>query len=899
VSVKKQLQSSPALRIQSPIIHTLVICVGNYGREVGVQLVARLMLTEEGLRSRGLNNSLFVSKDAHGNQLPGPVRIMELNWKQWAGNQYSTDAFLTDIQITGPSVAEDGTLPQQCEDDMLPSDKAAALQALQNMNGTMLNASQRLRMHDTPMKMGGFQTLGQNQQFFMRLVVIASAREADTAALLPDFLKQLGKMYVEKARIVRGIQVFCYVGATTREEHLQAQGVEREYDLFMQQELNRILPIEQRRDRKLSATQKSLLDELETIWQDKSNYIEACSVIDTQLDNGVSAVQLRPDEPDETIVVAALAITMLITSNADALLRRSSAKRWQLNTAYSKTEPGLFTSPGVGAYSLDHPRLRRLIYDYVAGMFLALALPVRYGDKSQRHVPRGMHRADELLDQRVENDAHYYMQEKLDIYKEGVDIRMVEAKMPAPPKRSLPLINYKKTIKQLDRVGSSDRQKLKDTLESNCTNLLQPLQQHNLQQRIRMRQQAYQRVLKKVLSDQHTAILHDVRAPLIQMYHFTDDGYNVLLQEANKAKAPSTPQELMDAKRDFAVDKSQRFEEEITRRVDDIKRTLRGRPKVIAIVLYWLSLATPLFSAIIRFLPLLAPLIGVLSLFGLAPVLTSAYKFISGIPNWLDLLGITLSFSAPTYLLQRVLYRERLKHHLQELEKRYEKVLKDADAEAWRWALAEELIETDIYAKHVKDLCCPGGTISQMRDELQNESFIPPEKVLERILFDATLQESLKEISKQLITTNRLGKESSLILYELLHQQTTSKDDLKRWLRQETERIYTHDTQQITDQVSAFFEAQTAHHLRDIWEDISTIAVPFSCYFARSQDDPTFLLEMFSCHDQQNLIGLERIIRHANVEMLESSDQLRWFFMRARLGIHLDSVRFAIEAQLP
>ncbi len=898
---KKQLQAR-VRRMPTPIIPTLVIGVGKYGREVGVQLVARLMLTEEGLRSHGLkqSKSLLVGKDAQGNLQPGFVRFVELNWKQWAGNGYSADSFLTNIQISGPSVAEEGTLPQRCEDDMLPADKNAALVALHKMRDTMLNVSGKLRDHDTPMLLGPYQPSGPDQQFTMRLIVVAAAREAETAALLPELLKVLGYMYFEQAKVVRGIQIICYSGATTREEHLQAGGTELDYDQLQPIELKRILPLQQQLDRKLPAPQKSLLDELETIWH-STRYLESCFVIDTQLANGVTAVRLRHDEPDETIVVAALAITMFITSNADNILRRANARRWGLVKTFVKTEPGLFTSLGVGSYSLDHPRLRRLVYDYVAGMFLERAQPERYGDPRQQRVPHAGHRDDELLDSTLENAVHYSVQEMLDGYKEKLDFRVIEAKMPTRiPKKSRTLIDYRKSIAMLDRVGANDRQGLKDALEQHiCANLLNTMQRQTLQRRIRDRQLDYQRLLKKAASDYHNTILSDVHAPLIKMYHFTQESYPLLLLEARKANAPLTTADLLIAKRDFAAEQCLRFEEEITRRVDDIRRTLKNRPKVVAIVLSWLSFAPAIIKLIAQLAPLLAPLIAIVSLFGLAPLLNNAYNFITAIPLWVDLLGVTLPFSASTFLGQRFLYRRRLKHYLQELLKHYETLLQEADMEAWRWALAEELIEEEILVDHIKRLSRPGGIISQMREELLNEQFVPREQVLERILFDAELQKSLKEISQQLKHTNHLGQRSSVILSEFVNRQGADKEALKKWLREEAERVHTPDTQQITDLVSAFFDRQVSQHLKDIWEDISTIAVPFLSHSAHSQDDPSFLLEMFSSRERQSLIDLESAIQHANVEMLESVDHLRWFFMRARLGIHLDCIRLAIEAQLP
>jgi hypothetical protein len=584
--LKKQPGFLPGQRLPTPIIPTLVIGVGRYGWDVGIQLVARLLLTEEGLRSKGLyqDKSLLACEDDKGKVGPGFVRVMGLNWKQWAGSGYTEDTFLTDIEISGASVAEEGTMPQQREDDMLAVDKKDAIDALAKMKEVLFAVSSELRTHDIPMLLGRYQTLDKDQHFTMRLVVVGAAREPETAALLPRLLELLGQVYVEDTHLVRGIQVICCAAATSRDEHRLANGDDREYDQFMEAEVARILPVHHRKTRAMPVRKKSLLDQLEMMWQSAPQQsLDTCYVIDTQLANGVTAVQLRPDEPNETIVVAALVLTMFITCEADTILRRARSRRWDLVKAFTQTEQGLFTSIGVGSYALDHPRLRRLVYDYVVGVFLTRAQPVRYGDQGHRRAALAGHQDDELLDKKLEDELSHEMPTALNNYQEGIDFRAIEPKMSKVTHQSGKKdINFKKAIKVLKRIDPDDRVKIREELERINTHMADAMEEHALQKYIQGRQRAYQQLLDKEAFVNQSKMLRGPRAPLVQLYRFTLQCCDVLIKEANKANAPLAGPDLVLAKRDFAAERSRRYDEEMTRQVDEIKRTLKYQPNVIS-----------------------------------------------------------------------------------------------------------------------------------------------------------------------------------------------------------------------------------------------------------------------------------------------------------------------------
>ena len=91
-------------------------------------------------------------------------------------------------------------------------------------------------------------------------------------------------------------------------------------------------------------------------------------------------------------------------------------------------------------------------------MFLERAQPERYGDPRQKRMSHSDHRDDELIDGTLENAVRYSVQEMLDGYKEKVKLTVIEEKMPKrTSKKSPDLINYRKSIAMLDRVGANDR----------------------------------------------------------------------------------------------------------------------------------------------------------------------------------------------------------------------------------------------------------------------------------------------------------------------------------------------------------------------------------------------------------------------------------------------------------
>lgn len=891
-------EAPPRLRTAIPIIPTLIIGVGRFGKEVGVQLAARLSLTEDGLRSISLKRSLLVHTDENDNLSPGFVRIMELNWKQWIGSGYLPDAFLTDITISGASVAEEGTPSQPREEDMLAADQVEALDALPKMMELLQTVLEPLRIHDMPMQMGDYDTYRVDQHFKMRVIVVCSAREAETAALLPRLIELLGEVYVTTSQLARGIEIFCHVGATSLKEHRLANGDDNEYDQLFDSEVARILPVYHRTSKVTKATGDSLLDKLGKLWYNKTpQFIEACYVVDTQLANSVTAVQLRDDEPNEAIIAIALAIIICITGDADSTVRRIRSRRWDMSTAYTHTEQGLFSSFGVGSYSLDHPRLRRLIYDYVVGMFLQRVQPPMYGDQGRQRTILSGHQEDELLDGELETLQRYNLQKALMAYELEIASRSIESKMPKAGSDidSRKIINYRKAISLFERIEASDRAKIKDELERLIAHMTDKMGESALQLRIQNRERRYLKLLDDASFKPQDEIFLSQQAPFVQIYRFVLHSLETLREEARKANAPATGPNLLVEKRELVAEKSRLYNEEVARRVDSIKRELKHQPNPVGAMGRAFVLAPILVICLIPLWNTVSSLFNWLSPTSEA---VSFYNTLMALPAWMVPLCVAIPLWIAIFLIHRAMYRHRIGRQLRGLVKRYETLLKEADFEAWRWALAEALTDKESLTNKIKPLSRPGGIFAKLRDELLAGQFSARDRLLERIFFDNELQNNLKEIGRTLAGLDRLWQRRRALFEELINGQLRDKDDVQLWLRLEAERIHTRDSYLITDLVGSFLKHQTEQRLEEMWHTLSTIAVPFLRSAALSQDDPTIPVELFGLHGPQDVSALNIIMRHSGVEVLNSADVLRWIFMRTRVGIHMECMKFAIEAQL-
>jgi hypothetical protein len=892
------------MRRPVPIRPTLVVGLGDFGHAVGEQLVARLMLTEESLRGEGLTGPLLAQQE-QGEISPGLVRILHLDWKRWFDEDYHPDELLRDIILADASVAESGTPPRQREEDRHPDDWVAARLALTRPRMRQVlfeTASQGLRAHDNPMRVGHFQIQERKQNFEMRVIVVCALREAATTELGLDIIKLLGKVYVAQAEVAKGIHVFCYVGATGREEHFRAYAEafgdvpedSTEFDDLLDAELARILPVCKRLNTG-QLPQDNFLDKLDQLWRiERPQTIEACYLIDSQLANRVAAVQQRSDEPDETVVATALAITMFITNNADRVVRQTRASRWDLENPVG--EPGLFSTLGVASYSLDHPRLRRLVYNYVVGAFLQRAQPTVSGD-DPRATLLGDSR-ERLPDEDYEATLTLEIQEMCSDYKKRIAFKTIAHETPSLRERIRIDFDYNSVIKELTRLSSTDPGAVQIALEDIIGELVADpgtmsgiLLKHTMEQ-----QQLYQERLESAFQELSAPLFEQEQTPLIRLYRFSKKSLEMLRGEAGIAQAPSIQADLESEHHIFTENAAEAFFNRLSERAAAIRREMANRPNMIGIAGRALLIAPALIllysSPVISgfFAPLQA----------VAGSLATIFPALSHLPlppMWAVSAFIALITWVVLSLGYRWHYHRRLRGHLSALARQFEATMQKADEEAWRWALTEELKQREPEMEYLKELCQPRGKISQLRDRLLAEKFMIRDRILERIFYDELLQSGLKKVSQNLAGNGKLWNQRGRILRELVNTKRSTRE-LEKWLRGQASEVYKEDSSQIIDLVESFLIYQTAQRLEAIWEDLSNAGALFLRRTTAIQDDPAVDIEMFGVHNQETIYELEAILRRTGVEVLSSVDRLRWLFMHVQTGLRLPNIKFAAESLL-
>jgi hypothetical protein len=893
-----------------PIRPTLVIGLGYFGREVGKQLAARLMLTEESLRSEGLASPLLACKLDDGKERPGFVRIMGLDWEQWFNRNYDPEQLLSDICISDPSLAEVGTPPRQREEERPEEDWDDARLALghpQILDVLFEIASLTLRTHDTPMLMGPFDIQERKQAFKMRIVVVCAAREAATTQLAPDIIRLLGKTYVTEAAITKGIQIFCYVGASSRDEHLRANGDPGEYDNLLHTELRRILPL-CRRPAILKSPPpppqvdiESLVDQLNLMWQhdlqhDQSQVIENCYLIDSQLANRVAAVQQRPDEPDETVVATALALNMLITSNADVAVRQSQLLRSDLTNNYY--EPGLFSTLGVASYSLDHPKLRRLVYNHVVGKFLMRIQPEVIGDDLQQTLRRNASKGS-LLDEEVEAQIKQDTDRLCNDYKKRTDRKYIKNGLPRSPQYRR-TINYRKAVRKLIHLRSSDVATVNTALEQILQELILDMEKGEIASTLLDRQREYESRLKNTFQELSASLPEHIQAPLTRIYRFSKGSYNILHEIARKVDAPATNVDLGNERRRFAEKEADRFDRKRSERAKAIRYEIDHRPKLMGLVSRSLLLAPLLVYTWYAFTTFLSGLFAqFLGFRGGFSVSSQVLSPSSSVPFWqVSAIAAGIAWIG-LFLGYRWYYAFRLHKHVKELVRWHEEILKKADDEAWRLAVTAHLEERERQGEILNVLCKPRGMIASLRDALLKEQFVAQDRILERIFFDDQLQAKLRDISYRLAASNKLWLQRSELLKDMLDRTWQDRQQLDIWLRERTGEIHKEDAPLIVDLVEGFLKYQTAQRFEEIWHDLSNAAALFLRYSISVQKNPTTSIEMFGVNNLETLYELEDIMRRSGVEILNSSDRLRWIFMHVQNGLNLESIKFAAETQIP
>lgn len=877
-----------------PIHPTLVIGLGDYGRAVGEQLVSRLALTEESLRAEGLTGPLLVQSSG-GVITSGFVRVMHLDWNFWFDENCQPDALLRDVELK-PDITEIGTPPRQCEEDRHPDDWGMARQALAhpNISEVFKAASHPLRTHDNPRRSGHFQLQDRKQKLEMRVIVVCALREAASAQLGLDIVELLSKLFFNKIGVTRGIQIFCYVGGTDREEHFKAYeeafGVASRdssaYDKLLEQELTRILP--SARCQSFSpGSAENFLDKLEHLWQNGQPPcpVESCYLIDSQLANHVAAVRQSSSEPDESIVVATLAITLFIASNADSKVR--ATRLGSLGLTKGQGEQGIFATLGASAYSFDHPRLRQVVYDYVVGTFLQQAQPAVAGDDPTLLLLGES--KETVQDENLEATLLLETQKLCKDYKEQIAYKKLLQALP----KLIPLarisLRYKDIIKSLIRLHATNIWDIQGVLEQAVgEDFSDPDLSGAIHKKLVERQQGYHEILEQAFQRNYISLFAHDSAPLIRLYRFQKKSRDILLHEAHLSQAPSVQDDLDSERKNFAENMVESLNNRLNERAAALKREMARR-----LSLWDIAVRALLIAPVLVFLFVDASLLP-LQHWALFQFLT---RF-SAWPFWLSSLVTSALVGLVFYQGYRWRYHSRLRRQLKLLSHQYEEISKKADKEAWIWALTQQVMQRERDLEYITRLCEPQGVISTLRDTLLATQFQACDHTLERMFFDERMQAGLKEVGQKLVATEKLWGQHARILYELVSKQRAPAE-MERWLRRQAEEAFKDESSFIIDLVEEYLMDQTRQRLEEIWQDLSNAAALFLQRTVASQNDPVVDIELFCAHNLEVLHELADILRLSNVEILSSVDRLRWLFTHIQTGLHLSHVRFAVEAQLP
>ncbi len=833
-----------------PVTPTLVIGIGRYGREVGRHLAIRLSITEAGLREKGLVRPLLAHINEKGETNYGLVRIMDLNWDRWFMHNFEPTYLLGDIEDAHLSMLDVETPAQVREEDRHPDDWLKARSELPKMRDQLLLVAQTLYMHNMPLQMGNYQTLGPDRNARLRICVVCAAREADTPQLVPDFLELLGQLYVLQNTLTKGLQVICYTGSTTRPEHLRAGGDSATYELLKQIEQDRILPLDHRvaTPTGISPT-ASFLDGVANLWHKPGpSSIAICYLIDNEMSNNLHPVSRRLDEPDEAVVAAALTLNTFIAGNDDLKLASTVMPRWDNGTTYAETGP--FATAGVSSCSLDYPQLPSLIYGNMVGVFLRRVQP----------VPSNQRLAD------IQHETQAYKKEVQNkIIWENIKVMLPE--LPFPSQRSS---HYRMTIDDFLHASPDNRAQIKDLLEGfSIKQSFLSTQYSSLLGFLRSRQQLYIDALQKVLSEQHASILSGGDAALTKLLAFVPESMQILIAEAQKVNAPLTLVDVERHQQDFADKQSLLAQQALIKHISTVQHHL---------------LQTPSYAGILGRSLVLTPLIMI------------AYLFISGtaaagIPLLLGSLVLLLPVYACLMLLFRNIHWRNLAKPLQSIEQQYKRIIKELDYTAWSWALAHVIAETDALSQRLQILSSPNGFIEEtcnalLSDQVQLQG---QERVLERIFFDEELRQELKAAAYNPAT---LWNEHQRLLTILVQHPWRSQKELQEWLLDETQQLYSMDWHTMLDRIEQFLSQMATEQFVPLWGNLTGAAVPFLKFIPVSQDTAITSKKMLNIHKKKQLPQLTAMAQRAGVDVLESTDRARWLYLNITHGLHLKDILF-------
>lgn len=860
------LQNGISLSKQVAIVPTLIICQGKFGRAVGLELVDRLSLMQAALTQEGFTDPLIARADNNG-LVPGLIRIMELDWEKWLSRSLEHVHFLRDIEI--PNVSGSRKISHRLPISPLPDpgDVNWMLDELSNLKGRFRAACEPLRFHH-------MHKLGVKDEFRLRLIIVCSAREGTIPILTHNLVKVLGDFYITEEKLTSGIQMFCYVGGTSMEEHIDSGGTSDEYeDPDPYTLLKRYTLLKKERELVLGRPSLStgggpkpepgFLKWLMWLWDhsnpDVAHILESCYLLDAQLANGLVPTPEQLYEPSEVVLATTLALMSFIATNADLQIRQLVSRR-STHAANPPTNPPrqrcLFASFGIASYSVDHPKLHRLVHSWLIDDFLCRVL----------HLPSDpMKSSDSNIVEHIQKE----LEQLLVSFRKNSLFEVID-QLVVQKKSQRSTINFAQLVNKLDKshVTSSDLNSALGDLATEVSPM--PTVQYL---------QAYQQWYVEALGEKVAELCHQLYedtgyAPLTSAYWFLQACFD----EISRQTDPSLdPQNVTHQQQSFVVPLDNDYQNVGSQNLGKVVKRIKKNLYVVGIALVIVAVVAVIFLINI---PLFLKLF-VIGLVGLALVLS-------------------------IHALYTTLHRQRIQHTLKQLEKFRKMQLQETRKYAWKWALVQFKMELQNQLQHMQHLCEPDKEIiTTLRQELQSQSPLPKEHILERMFLDDQL---IQELKRQFVEN---PDEPSLLwerrvdilkdIEALLRNQATLTNTQKalkieRFLRDQVEKLYQQDGKRITSIISSFLEKRDTPRLDEIYHTLSEAAVPLLNYTVDEQDASIVHFETFGVYGKKRLDAQDIVTRYPHIHVMNSVDRLHWLFMRGDVGIHFDQIDFSIAS---
>jgi hypothetical protein len=787
---------------------------------------------------------------------------MELNWERWLSKNLEPTEFLQDIEeLQDVSVAQKDLHRLRLDPGPHRNDVDWIRKELPKLDPQLRAACLPLRLHDANSHKGV------NVEFRLRLIIVCAAREPATAIFTHDLVKILGKFYITNEKLTSGIQMFCYVGGTSLEEHLSEGGSKGDYLSYQYDLPNR----ERRRvlGRRKNREDSGLLESLMYLWNDPltEDVLEACYLLDAHLANRLVPMPGRPDEPGEIVVATALALISFITTNADLEIRQVAARRSKATSGIPA--PGrlfelkhcLFASFGVAAYSIDHPKLHWLVHSWLMGDFLRRALPQTKGEMNIPGNPQEMLNDDVALQIQETVQAQFNSYQNSVIF-EAIDERIMQ-KLPRQAG-----VEFSKLVDLIDQKGAGAH------LKSILAHITAGLQNRPLEQYL----QDYQRHYVEALQDEikkHSHKLYNVtEAPLTCAYHFLREAFAYSLHEAASLSGTFDLQNALYEQQLFADQLEKVYQNAENSSITTLEARMQKRPTRVNS----LGRALLIVAATWVAFPLNIPLFAML---GIGSVLTGV-------------------LGASIYTFHVFVHRQMIWRELVRLAQLRENQILQIRQYAHQWALVEFKAELEHRSQYMTRLCEPKGLMATLRDELLKQDLLMKDHTLEHLFLDDELKRELKHrLVDDSIERLQLWNRREHMLSLMVDAQQTLIKNIERIVRDEIEALYQGNTARITDIIGRFLAQRNTQRLDEIYHALSDAAIPFLQYTPGKQDDSIAHLELFGVYGKHEIDTQDIVTQYPHLHVMSSVDKLYWLFMRVYVGIHFDQINFSIATLAP